>query len=64
MPRLEAAEGELLVRVHAAGVNAIDWKIRAGHLQQMIPYSFPLTLGLDFFAVAFNSFDQHYGQTK
>src|SRR5439155_11036103 len=24
------AEGEMLVRVHAAGVNPIDWKIRAG----------------------------------
>lgn len=47
-PRPEAGDGEVLVRVRAAGVNAIDWKIRAGHLQQMIPYPLPLILGLDF----------------
>lgn len=46
--RPEPAEGDVLVRVHAAGVNAIDWKIRAGYLEQMIPYALPLTLGLDF----------------
>jgi NADPH:quinone reductase-like Zn-dependent oxidoreductase len=47
-PRPTATERDVLVRVHAAGVNAIDWKIRAGYLQQMIPYPLPLTLGLDF----------------
>jgi len=30
VPRPEPAAGELLVRVHAAGVNPVDWKIRAG----------------------------------
>lgn len=48
VPRPVPGEGETLVRVRAAGVNAIDWKIRAGHLQQAIPYTLPLTLGLDF----------------
>lgn len=43
--------GEVLVRVHAAGVNSIDWKIRAGHLQQMKPLELPFTLGGDFSGV-------------
>ncbi|MBV8309989.1 MAG: NADP-dependent oxidoreductase, partial [Planctomycetaceae bacterium] len=41
-PRPEAAEGEALVRVHAAGVNPLDWKVREGYLQTMIPYALPM----------------------
>lgn len=52
VPRPVAADGEILVRVHAAGVNAIDWKIRAGYLKDIIPYRLPLILGLDFSGVA------------
>jgi NADPH:quinone reductase-like Zn-dependent oxidoreductase len=40
--------GELLICIHAAGVNPIDWKIRAGFLQQMMPQPLPFTLGGDF----------------
>jgi len=39
------------VRVVAAAVNPIDWKIRQGHLKTMVPYVFPLTLGWDFSGV-------------
>jgi NADPH:quinone reductase-like Zn-dependent oxidoreductase len=38
---------ELLVRVVAASVNPVDWKVRDGHLAQMIPHRLPLTLGWD-----------------
>ena len=29
--------GELLIKVHAASVNAIDWKARAGYLKDVFP---------------------------
>jgi NADPH:quinone reductase-like Zn-dependent oxidoreductase len=38
---------DVLVRVVAASVNPVDWKIRAGYLKEMIPYAMPLTLGWD-----------------
>lgn len=42
------SSGQLLIKMHAAGVNPVDWKIRAGYLQQMRPLNFPVTLGMDF----------------
>jgi hypothetical protein len=32
-PRPTPQAGEVLVRVHAAGVNPIDWKVREGHMK-------------------------------
>ncbi|HEV2659660.1 MAG TPA: NADP-dependent oxidoreductase [Ktedonobacteraceae bacterium] len=43
----EPQEGEVLVRVHAAGVNPIDWKIRAGYLKDFMPATFPYVPGAD-----------------
>ena len=41
-------EGELLVRVHAAGVNPVDWKTRSGSaLAKAYGEQFPLVLGWD-----------------
>jgi len=38
---------ELLVKVVAASVNPVDWKVREGYLAQNIPHAMPLTLGWD-----------------
>ncbi len=39
--------GELLVKVRAAGVNPVDWKIRRGDLRLFLWISFPYTPGGD-----------------
>lgn len=39
-------EGEVLVRVHASGVNPVDWKIRDGNLGNLSS-AMPYTLGYD-----------------
>lgn len=40
-------DDQLLVQVHAAGVNPFDFKIREGMVRQMAELSFPATLGGD-----------------
>jgi NADPH:quinone reductase-like Zn-dependent oxidoreductase len=47
-PRPVPADDGILVRIQAAGVNPIDWKIRAGLLKAWLPQSLPFTLGADF----------------
>jgi NADPH:quinone reductase-like Zn-dependent oxidoreductase len=44
-PRVK--NGEVLVRVHAAGVNPLDWKVRAGDLNGFIQHKLPLIPGWD-----------------
>src|SRR4029450_11748164 len=46
-PRPDPAAGEVLVRGPGAGVNAIDWKVRAGLARAAIPHSLPLVPGWD-----------------
>jgi NADPH:quinone reductase-like Zn-dependent oxidoreductase len=46
-PRPEPAGGEVLVKIHAAAVNPVDWKIRAGMAKGFINYTLPLILGWD-----------------
>jgi NADPH:quinone reductase-like Zn-dependent oxidoreductase len=36
---------ELLIEVRAAGVNPVDWKIRAGHMREFMPLNPPVGLG-------------------
>jgi len=40
-------EGEVLVRVAAASINPIDWKMRSGSAQARFPVTFPAILGRD-----------------
>jgi len=46
-PLPEPGPADVRIRVHAAAVNPVDWKIRAGYLAAMIPYQMPLTIGWD-----------------
>ncbi len=46
-PRPEPSSGEVLLRVHAAGVNPVDWKIRQGLLKDFMPLTFPYTPGIE-----------------
>jgi NADPH:quinone reductase-like Zn-dependent oxidoreductase len=50
-PKPEVKPDEALIRIVAAAVNPIDWKIRQGQLKAIVPYAFPLTLGWDFSGV-------------
>jgi len=47
MPTPELREDEVLVEVHAAGVNLLDAKIRSGEFKLILPYRLPLILGHD-----------------
>lgn len=47
LPVPELREDEVLVEVHAAGVNLLDAKIRSGEFKLVLPYRMPLVLGHD-----------------
>ena len=47
MPEPELRDADVLVRVHAAGVNVLDSKIRDGEFKLILPYRLPLILGHD-----------------
>ncbi|MER8368112.1 NADP-dependent oxidoreductase [Mesorhizobium sp. M1378] len=47
MPEPELQDSDVLVEVHAAGVNLLDSKIRTGEFKLILPYRRPFTLGHD-----------------
>ena len=47
MPDPVLRDDEVLVQVHAAGVNLLDSKIRDGEFKLILPYRLPLILGHD-----------------
>ena len=47
LPKPSPGPGDLLVKVRAASVNPVDFKIRDGAVKTLLSYSFPLILGND-----------------
>jgi len=47
MPSPQLREDDVLVQIHAAGVNLLDSKIRNGEFKLILPYRLPLILGHD-----------------
>ncbi|MBM7246160.1 NADP-dependent oxidoreductase [Rhodococcus fascians] len=45
LPVTEPGSGQLLVAVHAAGVNPADWKVRAGNRKDTVQITLPAVLG-------------------
>jgi NADPH:quinone reductase-like Zn-dependent oxidoreductase len=42
-----AGPGQVLVRVRAAGLNALDWKVREGLVRDAFPLQLPTVLGIE-----------------
>ena len=74
VPIPKVSAGKVLVEVKASGVNPVDWKIREGYFQQMVPSPISSALGTDFSGVIkelgenawmdFNIGDEVYGQAS
>lgn len=47
VPVPQPGAGQVLIKVRAASVNPIDWKMRRGVLKDIFPLTFPRTLGRD-----------------
>ena len=47
MPDPVMREDDVLLQIHAAGVNVLDSKIRSGEFKRLLPYHLPLILGND-----------------
>lgn len=47
LPEPTPADDEVLVRIHAAGVNVLDAKIKTGEFKLVLPYRLPQAMGHD-----------------
>lgn len=73
VPEPAVGDQDVLVQVVAAGLNQLDEKIRVGDFKQILPYTFPLTLGHDVAGTviqtgakvtAFKPGDEVYGRVR
>ncbi|QIW96671.1 hypothetical protein AMS68_002189 [Peltaster fructicola] len=48
VPMPNPGKGEILVKIHLAGINPFDWKIREGYVKDAWPLPLPFILGVDF----------------
>lgn len=73
LPDPEPGDGDVLIEVHAASVNPLDWKIREGMMRQSLELPFPFSPGRDFSGVvratgsnvsAFAPGDEVYGTAE
>jgi NADPH:quinone reductase and related Zn-dependent oxidoreductases len=72
-PMPDIGEHDVLVEIHAASLNPIDFKIKEGKMKFLLNYKFPLILGNDFSGVVvkvgervntFKSGDEVYGRPR
>lgn len=72
-PMPPIGEHDVLVEIHAASLNPIDFKIKEGKVKFLLSYKFPLILGNDFSGVvvkvgervnAFKPGDEVYGRPR
>jgi NADPH:quinone reductase-like Zn-dependent oxidoreductase len=47
IPKPQAGPGQVLVRVTAAGLNGLDWKVREGYVRNAYPLQLPAVLGIE-----------------
>ena len=73
VPEPVPAAGEVLVRIHAASINPIDFKTREGKVKAILPYRLPFRFGSDLAGVvegvgpgvtAFKAGDEVYGRAS
>ena len=73
VPTPEPQSDEILIRIHAAPINPIDWKIREGYMQDWLPLQLPLIPGSEFAGVvaavganvqAFQAGEEIYGYSS
>lgn len=57
-PMPDIGEHDVLVEIHAASLNPIDFKIKEGKVKFLLKYKFPLILGNDFSGVVVKVGDQ------
>lgn len=72
MPQRHLSDTDVLVEIHAASVNPIDYKIRSGEFKLILPFKLPVALGSDLAGIvvevgakvkAFKPGDEVFAQT-